>query len=474
MSRGRHVGYNWTTGGSNQNLPGHLRRRRPGARGIRDRQLGRGRATRRRLPSCRRSSRRRLKLSGGASYGGRAISAHRQSAGRCEASSTRRPTGSGSRRSSRRPPPRAPSTTSRSRRSSATRRASGRAQAEPHPRARPELPRARRVPLDDLEQVGRRATARRWHAAGVEARETDGAGRLRRRGGRHVGRQRVPSDGAQRTGQRSGRTRASSCAGCTRATGTRPTRGAVFIVGLGQRDDERQRLPDEPSELAGRPRLLDGHERIRQRLVAGGVRRLPPVRRAGRSDHAPARLPQRLPPARARRSPAPARRRSSSPAASCRPRSARSPTPRGSTSRATAGRWSRSTRCRRSSRRRSTHSARSASRSASRRITGASRGSRGTAAACPRATSTAQTGQILDRLGAAIRDSGPGRPERSRERRLRTAGTERLLRRRLHGRAVQRVVEGAPHVARSPCSRSRRRRRRSSPASRRRRSPSGC
>ena len=40
----------------------------------------------------------------------------------------------------------------------------------------------------------------------------------------------------------------------------------------------------------------------------------------------------------------------------------------------------------------------------------------------------------------------PGRSERPRQRRLRPAGTERLLRRRPHGRGVQRDMEGAPRV----------------------------
>ena len=60
----------------------------------------------------------------------------------------------------------------------------------------------------------------------------------------------------------------------------------------------------------------------------------------------------------------------------------------------------------------------------------------------------AQTGSILDRLGAAIRDSGTDQRDRPRRRSLRPAGTERLLRRRPHGRAVHRVVEGAARVAR--------------------------
>ncbi len=117
-------------------------------------------------------------------------------------------------------------------------------------------------------------------------------------------------------------------------------------------------LPGQPSELADRRRLLVGHGRACQRLVAGGLRGLPELRRPGRTDRDQARLPQRLPPARARAGrsrPAVGRR-----CARIHPEHLQSP-----------------------SRRRRTRCAPSAPQTARHRITGASPGSRGMRRAFP-------------------------------------------------------------------------------------------
>ena len=103
-----------------------------------------------------------------------------------------------------------------------------------HPRARTELPRAGRIPLDDLEQVDRRKRLDVVRRRGRDA-AADGAGRLRHRGRRHVGRERVPLHGAQRRRRLPGRTRASSCAGCTRATARAPRAGLSSSSAWGSR-----------------------------------------------------------------------------------------------------------------------------------------------------------------------------------------------------------------------------------------------
>ena len=176
-----------------------------------------------------------------------------------------------------------------------------------------------------------------WHAAGVEARRRMAQAGFEIAAGDTWAVNEFPS--TVRSGAGDARANARELVrGLYEGDGTRTARGVVFVVGLGQPTTNCQRLPDEPPELARRHGVLDGHEHLRQRLVAGGLRRLPQVRRAGRSDHAPARLPQRLPPARARRRARRAaddRARARIPPDHVQPAS---PTPPGSTGRATAGR----------------------------------------------------------------------------------------------------------------------------------------
>ncbi len=59
-------------------------------------------------------------------------------------------------------------------------------------------------------------------------------------------------------------------------------------------------LPVEPPELADRLHVLGGHERVRQRLVAGDLRGRAALRGAGLLGRPAPRLPGRLPRARAR------------------------------------------------------------------------------------------------------------------------------------------------------------------------------
>ena len=62
--------------------------------------------------------------------------------------------------------------------------------------------------------------------------------------------------------------------------GTRPTKGAVFVIGFGQRTGDVSVVPGHVAELARGLGVLDGHGDVRQRLVAGGVRRRPQLRRS--------------------------------------------------------------------------------------------------------------------------------------------------------------------------------------------------
>ena len=166
------------------------------------------------------------------------------------------------------------------------------------PRARAELPRARRDPLLGLEPVGgeqQRDLVRR----GRRGAQAHGGGRLRRLEGRHVGGERALVGGPRRHRHRP----------AERARpGPRARDRERRHAGQGRRLDGRHlaarrrhdALPDEPPELDGRRRVLDGHGRVRLRLVAGGLPRLAEDGRAGVDRAAAARLPERLPPARAR------------------------------------------------------------------------------------------------------------------------------------------------------------------------------
>ena len=96
-----------------------------------------------------------------------------------------------------------------------------------------------------------------------------------------------------------------------------PTRGAVFVVGLGQRHDDVSVYQTNLQNWLADSAFWTDMSDVRQRLVAGGVRRRPQLRGAGRADHAVRRdylndyLQHKLVLA------GPGRRRSSSRARSC-------------------------------------------------------------------------------------------------------------------------------------------------------------
>ena len=166
------------------------------------------------------------------------------------------------------------------------------------PRARPPVPRPRRDPLHDLEPLGREhrqlVARRRCHGAAAHGR-----GRLRRRAGRLVDAQRADLRGSPRRRE------------LTRQhprVPTRPVRRRRNAADpwsgprhrLRPADGRRLRLPEHAAELARGLGFLAGRGDLRQRLVAGGVRRLPQLRDPGRCAVGPPRLPERLPPAQAR------------------------------------------------------------------------------------------------------------------------------------------------------------------------------
>ena len=62
--------------------------------------------------------------------------------------------------------------------------------------------------------------------------------------------------------------------GLATGSGGTPVKGVAWTVGISQPVDRHDALPDEPPELDGRRRVLDGHGRVRLRLVAGGLPRL--------------------------------------------------------------------------------------------------------------------------------------------------------------------------------------------------------
>ena len=81
------------------------------------------------------------------------------------------------------------------------------------------------------------------------------------------------------------------------AGGEGPTaKGVVCVVGIGQRVSEVGDVQGPPAGVAPGHGLLDGHERVRERLVAGGLRRRPRLCRAGSRRGDPSRRARRLPP----------------------------------------------------------------------------------------------------------------------------------------------------------------------------------
>ena len=201
--------------------------------------------------------------------------------------------------------------------------------------------------------------------------------------------------------------------------GSRPTKGAVLDRRGRPADERRHRsIRRDAPELALRHGVLDGHGHVRQRLVAGGVRRRPQPRCSRRAADGPPRLPERLPPAQTRARGRRARRRSSPRARTCTRPTAHSGTPPGSATPATAGRWSPPSRWRRTSRHRSMHSATTARRRGSRVTTGASRGRRETPPGIPNARlrrrrRTSSSSGSRRRSATRATSSDPAEPRRA-------------------------------------------------------------
>ena len=150
-----------------------------------------------------------------------------------------------------------------------------------HPRARRELPRGRGDQLQRLGLLGRRE---REHVVrgGRRSAPADGRAGLRHRLGRHVGRERILLGGAHRHGR---------CTPEPPRPRPRPLRRWRRTAGQGRRVRRRRRpVGVEPLDVPGNaPALvrghavLDRHERVRQRLVAGGLRRHPQLRGSRRA-----------------------------------------------------------------------------------------------------------------------------------------------------------------------------------------------
>ena len=185
------------------------------------------------------------------------------------ASSTRRPTGSGSRPGSPRSPRRARSTTSPSRRSRPSKTTLRNGEAAKIRALGPNFHALAEIHYAGWSQWVASNSAT-WFDAGVEARKRmEAAGFDVSKGDTWAVNE---FSSAVRVGTGAARQNARDL---VRGLATGERRRA----GQGRRLDDRHRpvraghdaLPDEPPELDGRRRLLDGHERLRQRLVAGGL-----------------------------------------------------------------------------------------------------------------------------------------------------------------------------------------------------------
>ena len=164
-----------------------------------------------------------------------------------------------------------------------------------HPRARPGLPRAGRDPPHDLAEMGREH--------GVDL--VPGRDRRATQDGRPPASTSAPGDSwainevtsAMRRGDGNSRANLREfLRGLYDAGGEGPpTKGVVWVVGIGQRVSERRDLQGPYPGVAPGFGVLVGRERVRQRLVAGGVRRHSQLRRARHGDDRPSRRARRLP-----------------------------------------------------------------------------------------------------------------------------------------------------------------------------------
>ena len=211
-----------------------------------------------------------------------------------------------------------------------------------HPRARPELPRRRR---DQLQRLGRwiAANGSSWYDAGVEARKRMAAQ------GFDVGAGDTwainESSSAVRTGAGVARQNLRDLVrGLYTGAGGTGVKGIVFVVGVGQTGTSLSTYKGTLQLWFADERVLERHELVRERLVAGGVRRRHEVRRRRRNARRAARRAQRMAAASALARERLAAGRGQRPRErSCRARTARSRTLRGGTARAraSAGRTSR-------------------------------------------------------------------------------------------------------------------------------------
>ena len=166
-----------------------------------------------------------------------------------------------------------------------------------HPRARAELPHDGGDPLRDLGALGGQhgllVVHGRRHGAAA-----NGRGRLRRHARRQLDAERAHLRGATRRRQRS---HEHSRVPTRAVRGRRATdQGSRSRDRLRTADGRRQRVPANVAVVALGHGVLDGHGHVRQRLVAGGLRRHPRPRCSRRADVRPPRVPERLPPAQAR------------------------------------------------------------------------------------------------------------------------------------------------------------------------------
>ena len=199
-------------------------------RGARSSRRPRSVRIRRSRSRCRRSRRPRRRRSGGALVRAprRACTRSRRPiAGRSARSSTRPPIGFASRRSSPRAGRRAPSTRSRCRRSSPTRRSRAADQAWRIRALGPNFHALAEISINAWSPGSRRPAAPGTRPASRRA-EAHGGGRLRRRAGRLVGAERALVGGAPRRRRRRARTCATFVRGLYTGDGSLPAaRGAV-------------------------------------------------------------------------------------------------------------------------------------------------------------------------------------------------------------------------------------------------------
>ena len=150
------------------------------------------------------------------------------------------------------------------------------------------------------------STGSSWYQAGVEARRRMAAAGYDVGGGRHVGGERALVRRRAGATATPARTCASSCAGCTTRRRRAGRRAAWSSSSASASAHRSRRYKARTRRVAAGQRVLVRHERVRRRLVAGGLRRRPQLRGAGCAARSTARRAQRVPPATRTCSPRPA------------------------------------------------------------------------------------------------------------------------------------------------------------------------